>query len=135
MQRSVLVPVRFSDIDAFGHVGHAAVIALCQEHRSVMFAELAVVTGRDLVLERGFVVAQVAATFLRSIDPADREVGIEATVKQIGRTSLTLGYRLSVDGTTAADVSCVLVFVDDGASRPLTDAERDWFSIDAPAAA
>lgn len=135
MQRSIIVPLRFSDIDAFGHVGHAATIALCQEHRNVMFAELAEVTGSDLVLSRGFVVAQISATFLRPIGSGAREATIEMTVKQVGRTSLTLGYRIAIADATAADITCVLVFVDDGGPRALSSVERRWFSEAAPLAA
>jgi acyl-CoA thioester hydrolase len=115
------LPLRFRDLDAFGHVYHAEYLTLLDEARSRWFAE----TG--LHEPGAYVVAHLEMDWLSSLGEGDRAVRVAFDVEGIGATSVTLRESMHAqDGRTVARSRSVTVRWDRSRSgaRALTDAER-----------
>ncbi|WBB89889.1 thioesterase family protein [Verrucosispora sp. WMMC514] len=123
----VTVPIRFSDLDVFGHVNHVRYLTYCEDHRTTMLRCLEQDTGVRWT-EDGFVIARVECDYLLPAALSDDTLDVGLTVDHVGRTSVRATYRLrrSRDGAEAAVSRQVLVLVDGGRPRPVTDVEREW---------
>ena len=115
------LPLRFRDLDAFGHVYHAEYLTLLDELRTGWL--------RRVGLERPseYVVARVELDYVSSLVAEDAAVAGGFAVERVGRTSLTLAETLSAaDGRVVARSRVVAVLRDptSGGSRAVTDAER-----------
>jgi acyl-CoA thioester hydrolase len=116
------VEIRWSDVDAFGHVNNAVYATYLEE-------------CRDEWLDGGladdnavwdFVVARLAIDFRRELRLEDDEVFVRCALARIGTASVTTTEAIVARGEVAAEAEAVLVARNrerDG-SRPLTDAER-----------
>lgn len=120
---TVWLPIRFRDVDAFGHVYHAEFLTLLDEARTRWFRDvLALDNPADYVL------ARVEIDYVSSIVLADEAVAADLAVERVGTSSLTLRETMRArDGrvVSRSRVVTVLRDVETGESRPLTDAERD----------
>lgn len=119
----VRLPLRFRDLDAFGHVYHAEYLTLLDEARTLWFARTL-----DLDDPGAYVVARLEIDYLSSLVLDDREVEVSFAVQRVGTSSLTLVETMrGRDGRVAARSRSVTVRRDlaAGRSRPLTDAERE----------
>jgi len=119
----VRLPLRFRDVDAFGHVYHAEYLTLLDEARTRWFREAVAFDEPG-----AYVVARVEIDYLSSLVLDDAEVVATFAVERVGTSSVTLAETLSApDGRVAARVRSVTVRRDlaAGRSRPLTAAERD----------
>jgi acyl-CoA thioester hydrolase len=119
----IRLPLRFRDVDAFGHVYHAEYLTLLDEARTRWFREAVAFDEPG-----AYVVARVEIDYLSSLVLDDAEAVATFAVERVGTSSLTLAETLSApDGRVAARVRSVTVRRDlaAGRSRPLTDAERD----------
>jgi acyl-CoA thioester hydrolase len=114
------VQVRWTDLDALGHVTHSAVIVFLEEGRDAMLARHGI--GRD-----EYVVGQCSVSFRREIDPSFKAVTVECGVRELGRSSLTTSERILDDGGEVfveGEFRIVLWDADRRASRPISDSER-----------
>lgn len=121
-QKPAWLPLRFRDVDAFGHVYHAEYLTLLDEARTRWFRDA---LGMDNPSD--YVLARVEIDYVSSVVLADREVSATFTVERVGRTSLTLVEEMRArDGRAVARSRVVTVMRDvgTGASRPLTTTER-----------
>ena len=107
-------PVRFRDLDAFGHVNNAVHASYIEEARVAYFEE---VVGVDLAAV-GTVVASLSIDYHRPIELGD-ELAVETRVSEIGTTSLTLAHDLRVGGEVVSTASVVLVGYDYAADEPV----------------
>ncbi len=119
----VWLPLRFRDLDAFGHVYHAEYLTLLDEARTQWFREV-------LALDEpgAYVVARIEIDYASSLVLDDGEAGFVFEVERIGTSSLTLRETVRApDGRVVARVRSVTVRRDlvAGTSRPLSDEERD----------
>ncbi len=122
-RREVRLPLRFRDVDAFGHVYHAEYLTLLDEARTRWFREVVALDEPG-----AYVVARVEIDYLSSLVLDDTEAVATFSVERVGTSSVTLAETLSApDGRVAARVRSVTVRRDlaAGRSRPLTDAERE----------
>ena len=115
-------PLRFRDLDAFGHVYHAEYLTLLDEARTAWFRDV-------LRLEDAgdYVLARVEVDYLSSLVRTDSYVTASFEVERVGGTSLTLRETLlAQDGrvVTRGRAVCVLRDVATGTSRRVSDAER-----------
>lgn len=116
------VPVRWGDMDSYGHVNNTVYLQYVEEVRCGWFASVGIDINHD---SQGPVVLQNLHTYLRPVVyPAT--VVVELRVLQIGRSSLTLGHRLSTLEDREAlygEGHCKLVWVDhaDNRSIPLPE--------------
>ena len=123
MTREIRLPLRFRDVDAFGHVYHAEYLTLLDEARTQWFREAAALDEPG-----AYVVARIEIDYVSSLVLDDAEVVATFAVERVGTSSVTLAETLSApDGRVAARVRSVTVRHDltAGRSRPLTDAEKD----------
>lgn len=122
------VRVRWSDLDAFGHVNNARTITLLEEARVDWLFVEAAGHGVDRLTE-GIVVAQLEIAYKRPI-PFGAGVSISMGVTKLGGAAFTIDYLVTVDGTLSATASSVLVPVNSDTFRPrrLDAAERAFLT-------
>ena len=120
------VRVRYSDLDAQGHVNNARVLTLLEEARVDWLYQDAPRHGADQLV-RAMVVASLEIQYRRPI-PFGPPARVSLGVTKIGNASFTVDYVVSSDGDVMATASTVLVAVDlsDGRPRRLGDAERGY---------
>lgn len=122
------IEIRWRDMDAFRHVNNAAYLTYLEEVRDEWLES---VLGDTASLWE-FVLARVAIDFRRELSQADDAVLARCRLDRIGTSSVrTREELLKLDGTLAAEAEAVLVARDlgEGASRPLTPAERAAFEL------
>ena len=120
------VRVRWSDLDAFGHVNNARTLTLLEEARVDWLFVEAGRRGAD-TLTQGVVVVRIVIDYRRQIGfgpPVTVSMGLSA----LGAASFTIDYQVLVDGELAATASSRLAPVDPVTFRPrrLEAAERDF---------
>jgi acyl-CoA thioester hydrolase len=120
--RHFWLPLRFRDVDAFGHVYHAEYLTLLDEARSHWFGET---LGMDD--PSSYVLARVEIDYLSSLVLADEKVRATFAVERVGNSSLTIVESLYAgDGREVSRSRVVTVLRDPatGSSRVLTGTER-----------
>ncbi len=122
------VRVRYSDLDAQGHVNNARVLTLLEEARVDWLYADAPRHGADQLVQ-ALVVANLTIQYRRPIQfgpPARVSLGVSA----IGNASFTVDYVVSSDGEIVATASTVLVAIgiDDARPRRLGDRERAYLN-------
>jgi acyl-CoA thioester hydrolase len=122
------VRVRWSDLDAFGHVNNARALTLLEEARVDWLFVAAAEHGVNRLTD-GIVVARLAVAYLRSIVFGAR-VTVSMWVSALAAASFTVDYEVLADGQRAIEASTVLVPVDPATVRPrrLAADERAYLS-------
>jgi acyl-CoA thioester hydrolase len=122
------VRVRWSDLDAFGHVNNARALTLLEEARVDWLFVAAAEHGVNRLTD-GIVVARLAVAYLRSIVFGAR-VTVSMWVSALAAASFTVDYEVLADGQRAIEASTVLVPVDPATFRPprLAADERAYLS-------
>ncbi len=121
-------PVRWSDMDVYGHVNNARMLTLYEEARvALMF-----VGAREhglTSLEEGVVIYRHEVDYLRPVDYG-RAVRIEMWIDELRPSRFTVGYELFSGDVLASRARSVCVPFDLVAQRPrrLTDAEREFLA-------
>lgn len=129
-------PMRWGDMDAFGHVNNVAYLTYLEEARiAFLFAssEARTAAPAEGPLSEGMVVARQEIDYLAPLHWAPQPLEIHTWVERIGGASFTLVYEiLGPSGahgspTVAARARTVLVPFsrESQAARRLTDAERE----------
>ncbi len=121
-EHEVWLPLRWRDLDYFGHVYHGEFLTLLDEARSRWF-------GSALALDEpeSYVVARLEIDYLSSLGRDDGGVRVSLALERVGTTSLTVRETMrGGDGREVARSRTVVVLWDRAASRsrPLTEAER-----------
>jgi acyl-CoA thioester hydrolase len=117
----VRIPIRWRDVDAYGHVNNAVFLNYLEEARDRLVDSLFGAQAWD------FVIARVAIDFRSELRQEDREVIVRCAVTSFGTSSVrTQELVHAVDGRLSAEAESVIVARDPraGRSRPLTEAER-----------
>jgi acyl-CoA thioester hydrolase len=119
-------PLRWSDLDAFGHVNNSRFLTLYEEARvALMFIEArkAGVVG----FEQGVVVSRHEVDYLRPVDYTD-PVHIELWIEEIRASRFTIAYELFDGPNLASRARTVCVPFDLAAGRPrrMSTAEREF---------
>lgn len=137
MRASFEVPIRWSDIDGYGHVNNVAVLGLMQEARSHFFAQLkadgfteAEVDAADQAEALVFVVHQ-EIEYLAQIPYGQQPVVIEMWVTTVKGAELGLGFEVHDAGRqiTYALAANTIALVDPVSRRPrrITGLEKQGF--------
>jgi acyl-CoA thioester hydrolase len=119
-------PLRWSDLDAFGHVNNSRFLTLYEEARvALMFVEArkAGVTG----FEEGVVVSRHEIDYVLPVDYTD-PVHIEMWIEEIRPSRFTIAYEM-FDGSSIASRArtvCVPFDLANGRPRRLSAAERGF---------
>jgi len=112
--------IRWSDVDAYGHVNNAVYLNYLEEARDRWF--------RQVMGDRfGFVIVRVAIDYRSELSLEDEEVLVRCWGKGHGKASIrTCEQVVKRDGTVSAEAESVTVKHDDvaRAAVPLTEGER-----------
>lgn len=122
------VRVRWSDLDAFGHVNNARALTLLEEARVDWLFVAAAQHGVDRLTD-GIVVSRLSIAYRRSIG-FGAPVTVSMWVSALAAASFTVDYQVIAAGEVAAEASTVLVPVDLPTFRPrrLDATERAYLS-------
>ena len=115
-----LVPVRWRDTDALGHVNHAVFLTYLEEGRDAFYVQ---VLGSD----PHYVVARLELDLRAEVRHLDRQVTVRIQAERLGTTSLTTQETiLTSAGEVAAEARVVTVRWDPGHRQPVpfSQAER-----------
>ena len=128
-------PVRWSDMDVFGHVNNARFLTLYEEARVALVFNRAREQGLTS-LEEGVVISRHEVDYLRPVDYATAltgaaeppQVRIELWVAELRPSRFVIAYELFDKDALASRARSVCVPFDLAASRPrrLSDAERGF---------
>lgn len=117
---TVSVPVRWGDLDAYGHVNNVAALALLEQARvqafwapgSPVLPPLAVGSPVQVVVADAHVSYRLALPYMQSVDVA-------VTVPRIGGASFVIGYEIMLGDQVAVSATTTLALVDAATWRPL----------------
>ena len=111
--------VRFRDVDAMGHVNNAVYATYLEQARVDYYADVLGVGLDDIHT----VLVSLEIDYRSEIELADGTVTVAMGVRDIGESSVTVGYEVRVGDRVAATAETVQVYVDpeDGGSRPLPE--------------
>ncbi|MFD9128960.1 acyl-CoA thioesterase [Kitasatospora sp. NPDC059571] len=137
-------PMRWSDMDAFGHVNNVVFLRYLEEARiDFMFTQAAEAGAGEFA--GGSVVARHEIEYKRPLVHRPAPVTVETWVTKIGGASLTVSYQIKDthdDGTETVYVTASTVVVPynlaEGRPRRISPVERQFlsrFMDEAPAAA
>jgi acyl-CoA thioester hydrolase len=118
------VSLRWSDLDAYGHVNNARFLTLYEEARVAMFFVGARAHGLGS-FEEGIVIARHEIDYLKPVDYGD-PVRIEMWISELRAASFTVSYELfdaDVLASRAKSV-CVPYNLEQGFPRRINDAEK-----------
>jgi acyl-CoA thioester hydrolase len=117
-------PVRWSDLDAFGHVNNARFLTLFEEARVALMFVGAKEAGLTS-FEEGIVIYRHEVDYLRPVDYGP-VVRIEMWISEMRASRFTVSYELFDDGKLASRAASVCVPFDLVTQRPrrLSAAER-----------
>lgn len=122
----VNIPVRWSDMDAFGHINNVQIVRLLEETRVHMFEELRNADGESPV-KAGILVARQEIDYLRQMPWSVTPLPIDVWCSRVGSASFDLQYSLldpSGEPYAQAETTMVLFDPATGQSRVLDDVER-----------
>jgi acyl-CoA thioester hydrolase len=117
----VRIPIRWRDVDAYGHVNNAVFLNYLEEARDRLVISLFGDGSWD------FVIVRVAIDYRSELNQADGEAVVSCRVTGFGTSSVRTAEEVrKTDGTLAAEAASVVVARDPGTgrSRPLTEEER-----------
>jgi len=122
------VSVRWSDMDAYGHVNNARFLTLYEEARVAMFFVGARKHGLGS-FEEGIVIARHEIDYLRPVNYSE-PVRIEIWISELRVASFTVAYELFDAGVLASRAKsvCVPYNLAEGHPRRLNQAERDFLA-------
>ncbi|WP_342318298.1 acyl-CoA thioesterase [Corynebacterium mayonis] len=117
----ITVPVRWGDVDRFGHINNLTYIEYAQEARIAFSNErFGGATGLPVFVRR------VEADYSRPILPDTSEVTVRTEVAEIGNTSFTTRQSiLDRQGRVCCTVTSVLVVVDTATATPRAITQRE----------
>lgn len=127
----VRIDIRWSDIDAYGHVNNAVYLNYLEEARDAWVQK---VLG-PVADTWDFVLARVAIDFRNELKQDDGAVLVRCRLESLGRSSVrTREEVLKLDGSISAEAASVIVARDPGTgrSRALTDVERTALEAELP---
>jgi acyl-CoA thioester hydrolase len=116
-----LVPVRWRDTDALGHVNHAVFLSYLEEGRDAFYAQI-------IGAEPSYAVVRVEIDLRAEIRHEDGQVTVRIQAERLGTTSLTTRETiLTATGALAAQARVVTVRWDRARHKsiPFSDAERE----------
>lgn len=116
-------PVRFDDLDSYGHVNNVMMAGYLQEAR-IDFAHRYLID--DHAPHEGAVVAHQVIDYLAPVPFRTEPLRVEVWVTRIGGSSYDVSYQVRDGAITFARAATVLVAYDvaAGRARPLTPGER-----------
>ena len=120
------LPLRFRDLDAFGHVYHAEFLTLLDEARSRWFA------GAGLEEPEVYVLVHLEIDWVSPLTLGDAAVRAAFEVESLGTTSIGLRETMyAADGRVVSRSRSVTVRWDQAAARPRKLSAEERASLEA----
>jgi len=118
-------PMRWSDMDAYGHVNNVVFLTYLEEARVDMLFRMGTELGAK-ALSEGVLVARHEISYRQPLVFHSRGVDIEMWVGAIKGASFEMRYEVRDESTVFADAASVLVTFDLESGRPrrVSDEER-----------
>ena len=123
------IEIRWSDLDAYGHVNQAGHLTYAEEVLDDWFRTR---LGRAPGTIWDYVARRTTIDYRGELRLSDREAVGTAALVGLGTTSVTARVTLCApDGRVATELELVVVVIDGqgGGPRPLTDDERSALSV------
>ncbi len=119
MRFAVEVPVRWSDMDAYGHVNHARTVTLLEEARTELLFKEMPRRGMGEVAD-GLVVYRLTVDYVAPITYRGGPVIVDMWATEVRAASFVLHYavRGKADGRSLATASTTMVAYDLARERP-----------------
>ncbi|MFF9481120.1 acyl-CoA thioesterase [Streptomyces sp. NPDC014733] len=117
MRHTYACPLRWSDMDAFGHVNNAVFVRYLEEARIDFMERLAPGNG-SVSFTGGSVVARHEIDYVRPLVHRHAPVTVELWVTKISAASMTVAYEVKDEGALYLRASTVVVPYDFAAERP-----------------
>ena len=111
-------PLRWSDMDSYGHVNNVQYLRYLEDARVALFFEGAVQTGVKS-FEGELVVVRHEIDYRRPLLFRTEPVTVETWVTQIRSSSFTIDYEIRDDTTSYATARSVLAAYDPDLSEPV----------------
>lgn len=118
---TVPLHLRWSDVDAYGHVNNAAIVGLLEQARV-----LALWSDDDPLLPPlttsapvWVLVADVAVKYLKPIPHRTQPITAELSVARVAGASFVLAYRLLVDGVECVTATTTMALVSAETGSPV----------------
>jgi acyl-CoA thioester hydrolase len=121
-------PIRWSDLDVYGHVNNARFLTLYEEARVALMFRGARERGLTS-FEDGVVIARHEVDYLRPVGSLD-PVRVELWLEQIRPSRFVIGYEMFDADLVASRARSVCVPYDRANQRPrrMTEPEREFLS-------
>ncbi len=129
--REERIPIRWRDMDAYGHVNNAVYLTYLEQARDAWVAD---VLG-SVTDTWDFVLARVAVDFRSELVQEDGFVIVRCRLAEVRRSSISTREEiLKPDGTLSASAESVIVPRDKetGSARKLSDDERAALEAEVP---
>ena len=132
-RQRISTPLRWSDMDAYGHVNNVVFLRLLEDARVVAFHGHGSDDGGNVV-ETGLLVARHEIDYLRPLHYRPEPVAIDLWVTELGAASFEMNYEVlddvGPDGGgrvvyARAESTMVVYDLEAGRPRRFTDAERE----------
>ena len=122
-------PLRWSDMDAFGHVNNVVFLRYLEEAR-IDFTFTSAGEAGEKAFSEGSVVARHEIDYLRPLVYRPAPVIIETWLTRLGNASFTVAYEIKDEDTVYVRAATVVVPYDLAAARPrrLTASERAFLA-------
>jgi len=115
---TVLIPIRWGDMDAMGHVNNTVYFRYMEQARVDWAHAFARSVGREAYAQDGPLIVNASCTFSLPLTyPGEAE--IRMFLGRPGRTSVESYYEIWMDGKQYADGAAKLVWVDVNSGRPV----------------
>ncbi|MFF4159508.1 acyl-CoA thioesterase [Streptomyces sp. NPDC001678] len=110
-------PLRWSDMDAYGHVNNAVFLRYLEEARIDLIHQLKAGAGKESFVD-GSVVARHEIDYLRPLVHRPEPVTVETWVTKVGAASMTVSYEVKDAEQVYVRASTVIVPFDFASGRP-----------------
>lgn len=112
--------MRWSDLDAYGHVNNVAIVGLLEQARVYAFwnDEDPILPPLTSVSDVWVLVADIHVKYRNVIDHRTEAIHAEVSVTKCAGASFEIGYQLIVDGEECVTASTTLGLVDGATGRP-----------------
>lgn len=116
----VPLQLRWSDLDAYGHVNNVAIVGLLEQARVLAFWSDADPILPPLTAAAGtwVLVAGIEVSYKRVIDHRTEPIVAEVSVTKCAGASFVIGYRLIVDGDACVTATTTMALVDAATGAP-----------------
>ena len=119
---AIRVPLhlRWSDVDAYGHVNNVAIVALLEQARVLAFWDDAdpILPPLTAASDVWVLVADVAVSYRRVIDHRTEPIEAELSISKCAGASFIIAYRLLVDDVECVTATTTMAIVDAATGSP-----------------